>query len=166
MMIFNVLFTAMRVKCCLKSCFSNNRVIWFWRKQIKKKKKIYYIVLFLEQNKHNWFHYVQHCIVMVIGGIWTKGQHLIFLIIYSHCFLHWWSVTTISQKALLTLQHHKYFSVNNSYFSVPIIDKCWLECCVSTQSWSGTLWVFETIWKYYINSDGVELTSTVAQSVL
>lgn len=61
-----------------------------------------------------------------------------FLIIYSHCFLHLRRMTTISQKALLTLLRHKYLSVSNNYFPVPIIDKCWLECCLSTQSWSGT----------------------------
>lgn len=80
-----------------------------------------------------------------------------FVIIYSLCFLHWWCVTTISQKVLSTLLNHKYFSVNNSYFCVPIIDKCWLECCLSTQSWYGT------IWKYHINPDGFELTSTVVR---
>jgi len=47
------------------------------------------------------------------------------------CILLWCCVVSFHKKHS-TLWHHNYFSANSSYCSVPIIDKCWLECCLST----------------------------------
>lgn len=64
-------------------------------------------------------------IIIILARIRAKRQNQIFHHHLESLFLTLVVVTTISLTALLTVLHHKYFSVNNSYFSVPIIYKCW-----------------------------------------
>lgn len=120
----------------------------------------------MELNKHGCFHHVQHCctVLLIFDGITTKRQ--IF-----------WSFTVfVSYYGGVFPPFHKkhswHFYTTNISVLITFIFLCQL---LTSVDWSVVCplradlaqgWVFETISKCYINYDGFELNSTLAQSVL
>lgn len=131
---FFIIFSAIWVNTCwLKSCFSNYSDLFFILTSWNISNDVYWY--FIDFDSESWTNTINFTTLSTVLLWWNKKDKRTaseFLIIYSFLL----SQCDFTKSTLNT--YHKYFSGNSSYFSVPIIDKCWLECCLSTQSWSGS----------------------------